>query len=782
MRSKRRQSAVPVYTTYVDRDTTGMALSGTTFSMNLQYFRSQLLSGNLFREWLARLPDKWQHLPVYLRLYAALLISAGLLFQLSYPITLLDSDMWYHLDGGRYFWQHGSVPNHSFFSFVEPERLFVNYYWGFQALIAKIYEYSGYYGLLVLRALIFALTTFLAYRYIIEERSRNFPVLLFFLLFIVYFTFIEGRVVSLRPHLFSHLFILLFIYILERRPRWAPALPLITAAWVNLHGIVYPVPVLIGGAYFVEILYQRLINKEQHGDRGWREGLWLLACAPALLATPHGFDLLEAPFGVSSLVGLYIGEMKPINPRVLYTVAITGDNLNIESIFPIAFIVCTFALLRTLLNGSLRISHAIMAVGAYLLLFRGTRFLWEWALLVLPLLTHFTGNLKEIHGERKYLSILHLFMLVMLVLPFVSMAKRIPFHTDFPFDRESAPIGIASFLQQAGGGGKLFAPPTTAGFLHWELSPDYKIFADLQMSLFNDLDIFHLFSFYRTQNGMARIIEQYQPDYISAGLKNRSAKLSEEILQNRTEYVPVFAGDQQVLYVNKILRPGVAEKYRLKLVDPFSLTSIKEGAAVDDHIEELKKMLAVYPESDRINHAITRLLFDEQRFQEALPWAERFMHYQPENPYSHYLLGNIHEHSGNFEKAIEYYNSSMRYSDKALRLILNTRIGSSNYAKEDFAAAYHHFKRGLDPYNNSTAETAMYQFAYSAFVVGKTDEAILLLKMLLHTAPVEKNDITLETQKLLDTLQKYDDETPSFFEWVLSFVFEKNDNPGTSSQ
>ena len=66
------------------------------------------------------------------------------------------------------------------FSFIEPERVFVNYYWGFQALIAGIYEFGGYYGLLVLRALIFTLTTVLAYRYIIEERSRHFPVLLFF--------------------------------------------------------------------------------------------------------------------------------------------------------------------------------------------------------------------------------------------------------------------------------------------------------------------------------------------------------------------------------------------------------------------------------------------------------------------------------------------------------------------------------------------------------------------------------------------------------------------------
>lgn len=731
--------------------------------MHKQHFRERLFSGNLFREWVAALPEQWQHLPLYLRLYAVLLIGGGLLFQLSYPITLLDSDMWYHLDGGRWFWQQGSVPNHSFFSFIEPERVFVNYYWGFQALIAGIYEFGGYYGLLVLRALIFTLTTVLAYRYIIEQRSRHFPVLLFFLLFITYFTFIEGRAAGLRPHLFSHLFILLFIYILERRPRWAPILPLITVAWVNLHGIVYLVPVLIGGAYFIEILY-RLIKKEQKRDRGWTEALSLLACIPALLATPHGLELLESPFTISNFVSMYITEMKPIDPRALYTVAITGDNLQIDNIFPFAFLISTFALLRSLLDGSLRISHGIMAVGAYLLLSRGTRFLWEWALLVLPLITHFAGSLKEIQGERKYLSIMHLFLAALMVLPFVSMIKRLPLHTDYPFDRESAPIGITRFLKHVPGGGKLLSPPSAAGFLHWELFPEYRIYADLQMSLFNDLDIYQLFSFYRNENSTARTIAQYQPEYISAKVAGKAFK---EILEGRKEYVPVFAGDHQVLYVNKDLRPEVAENFQLKLVDPFNISIVKDGVELDDHIEELKKMLAIYPESDRINHAIARLLFDAKRFNEALPWAERFVHYQPENPNSHYLLGIIQENSENCDLAIDHFKESMRYSDVAFRKILHIRIGSCSYIKQDFVAAYHHLKEGLNPYAKQTQEADIYQLAFSAFIVGETEESLQLLKMLLHTAPAEKDEISREAEKLLETLRQHEDATPSFIGWLL---------------
>ncbi len=746
--------------------------------MNLQQFREQLISGKASWGWIASLPQKWQHLPPYLRLYAAILIVAGLIFQLSYPIILLDSDMWYHLNGGRYFWQNNRVPGNSYFSFIAPERTFVNYYWGFQALIAKVYELWNYQGLLILRTLLFTLTTLVAYRYIIEEKNQNFPVFLFVLLFIAYFTFIEGRLPNLRPHLFSHFFILLFLYILERRPRWAALLPVITAAWVNIHGIEYPVPVLIGGAYFIEIAYLRLIKKESKGERGWREAFWLLMCAPALFATPHGMDLLETPFTVSAFVNLYISEMKALSPRSLYSVLLSGDNLKIESIFPIAFLFCTFAVVRSLLDGSLRISHAIMALGAYFLLFRGTRFLWEWALLVLPLITHYTSSVKPIVGEKRFISVVHLLMVVLMILPFVAMVKRLPSHADYPFDKESAPIGITRFLQQIGNGGKLLSPPSSAGFLHWELYPNHLIYADLQMSLFNDLDIYSLFSFYRNENGFTRTINTYKPDYVTVSRGNKGFK---KIIGNAEEYVPVFAGNKMVLYANRHSQPEVVEKYQLRSVNPYALNKMEDTSKLDSHILELERMLEVYPESDRINHAITRLLFNEKRFEDALPWALRFVKYQPENANSHYLLGNIYENTDQYEKAIDNYNQSMKYADKKFKLVLHSHIGSCAYAQENFEVAYRHLRKAINPYNKRTLDADIYQLAFSAFIVGEFDESVLLLKMIVHNAPEEKSDVVAEAGKLLSTLIQHEDDTPSFFGWLLSLVFDINEKPNNNS-
>ena len=179
---------------------------------------------------------------------------------------------------------------------------------------------------------------------------------------------------------------------------------------------------------------------------------------------------------------------------------------------------------------------------------------------------------------------MHLFLAAPMVLPFVSMIKRlrcIPTIRSWG-ERTDWHNAVSKHVP---GGGKLLSPPSAAGFLHWELFPEYRIYADLQMSC-SMTDIYQLFSFYLNENSTARTIAQYQPEYISAKVDGKAFK---EILEGRKEYVPVFAGDHQVLYVNKDLRPEVAENFQLKLVDPFNISIVKDGVELDDHIEELEK-------------------------------------------------------------------------------------------------------------------------------------------------------------------------------------------------
>ena len=52
--------------------------------------------------------------------------------------------------------------------------------------------------------------------------------------------------------------------------------------------------------------------------------------------------------------------------------------------------------------------------------------------------------------------------------------------------------------------------------------------------------------------------------------------------------------------------------------------------------------------------------------------------------------------------------------------------------------------------------------------------------MLLNTAPADKGEIALEAEKLMETLQQQEDDTPSFFSWLLQMGKQLFDKPQLS--
>ena len=161
--------------------------------------------------------------------YLLLLVLAALVFQVLHPIIMGDTDMWYHLSGGRLFWVEGKIPDHPYFSFAFADRKWVAYFWGFQALIYPIFDAFGYQGLVITRALLFTASFALIVAYLCAGRPRKANWALVALA-IIYLLLLDGRAYQLRPHLVSYTMIPLFLYILEHRRQWLPALP---AGWLN---------------------------------------------------------------------------------------------------------------------------------------------------------------------------------------------------------------------------------------------------------------------------------------------------------------------------------------------------------------------------------------------------------------------------------------------------------------------------------------------------------------------------------------------------------------------
>ena len=140
-------------------------------------------------------------------LFSFFLVATGFYYLANWPITATDTDLWYHLNGGRYFFENGSVAKTSFFSFIEPQRPWVNYYWLFQALIYQMFSWWGYVGLIYFRTLLACATLLMLLLYLYKDQRKGDALAYYTLLFVFYVLLFLPRSLPVRPHLFSYFMI-----------------------------------------------------------------------------------------------------------------------------------------------------------------------------------------------------------------------------------------------------------------------------------------------------------------------------------------------------------------------------------------------------------------------------------------------------------------------------------------------------------------------------------------------------------------------------------------------
>ncbi len=146
--------------------------------------------------------------------------------------------------------------------------------------------------------------------------------------------------------------------------------------WSNLHGVEYPVMLLILGAYFTEFVYE-LIRAQGTGARlrdRYICAAILTLSAFAVFCNPRGIALLAMPFKNIGQVSGFIYELRPLS---MY---------DFISFFGILFLLGWFAAITAFRRRSMRISHLILFLGGLALLTEAKRFVNEYALLALPVL------------------------------------------------------------------------------------------------------------------------------------------------------------------------------------------------------------------------------------------------------------------------------------------------------------------------------------------------------------------------------------------------------------
>lgn len=210
-------------------------------------------------------------------------VAAFLIFLITR--TWADPDLWGHLLFGRDIVQTGHLPSADTFSFTS-DKAWINHEWLAEVFMYLAYSRAGSFGLIALKTAV-VLTAVGAVLVIFKAAAIESSLhdLLIFLVVAGMFS----RTHVLRPQVFSvALFaILLMVQIRADRGSWKSlvAVPLMFAAWVNLHG-----GWIVGAAAFALWTILNLFSEHQRRHRTWILGI-AIASALATLINPYGWRL-----------------------------------------------------------------------------------------------------------------------------------------------------------------------------------------------------------------------------------------------------------------------------------------------------------------------------------------------------------------------------------------------------------------------------------------------------------------------------------------------------------
>jgi tetratricopeptide (TPR) repeat protein len=635
---------------------------------------------------------------------------------LSWTISYIDTDMWYHLSGGRYLLEYGALYNPFSNSYLEPAREFVNYYWGFQGIAYLLWLAAGPFGLIALKTLLLVICAWFATKILLSDLPLDRATLLHLLVISITVVLLCAKGTTIRPHLFSYCFISLFIYILLYRDKWLPVLPFITILWINVHGVEWVISALIGGCYVLKKLLDYYQNRD---PQVLKSTVWVFACIPALLVNPNGVYILATPFVPSSEIYLFISELLPIP---FYPVISFTNGLNTYSVFLICVLFYLAALFHALRDPYKNFFPLLLALGGTILLFRAQRFIWEWLLLCTPLFSVALSAWGTPRIELKRFLLL-LGLTGFMFYPFWSTNSQVL--SGYPLDENSFAMGTTGFINKLQIKGKYALPPNHAGYVEWAAHSDIKIHSDMQFGPFNENDLFELHVSNLSQHGFQNYVKKYQPDLFAVRKDNKHFPA---FIDTQQTYIPVFYDRKLVLYINSEHYPEIAAEYAIKYLNPYNTNEIP-ATDIDKGIDELKRMLAIVENLPELRLTLIEFLIKKGDLDEAKAHLTPLLHLYPANESVLFFSSRIALLEENYELALDHYLTLLPLATDPD--LIKRLTAECYFLNGDVQQAYDMYKSALNPYRETSFNPQhYYQFALSSYVVGDMEGAHRLVNMI----------------------------------------------------
>ena len=450
---------------------------------------------------------------------------------------IYDPDLWWHLRIGQYIFQTLRVPRADIYSFTVFGKPWLVPEWLSEAAMYGIYLLSGWRGLIV----VFALINATAFLYI--ARRAQAPAQIVLLATVVSQTAALGTLWNPRPRwatlVFSAVFFVMLRAYMDDHSKRLWILPLLTVAWVNLHG-GYPL-----GLALILLAGAALVLRGERRRLG-HLALILALCLIAISINPYGARMFVYPF-----------ENQFSAARMSFIAEWRAPNFNGPGTWP--FLLLLLGIVAALGLSKKRISwfDLLCLMLACFMSLRSWRHVSLLSLISIPILSEHSWNWisSTRYGQRiisgaggrerpnsrdALLALLLILVVVVFHLPSVLRTIR------GPVDLSQQPVAAIQFMQEQNLKDNVFSQYEWNDYLIWN-APSRKVFIDGRVDMYGDELLMTAVRLYTDGTDWEALFQRFG---VNTVLIEPSSTLARLIKQNAA-WSEVYRDPQAVIFIRK---------------------------------------------------------------------------------------------------------------------------------------------------------------------------------------------------------------------------------------
>lgn len=415
-----------------------------------------------------------------------------------------EPDLWWQMLTGKYIVTHFQVPHQDMFSYLHPNKSWINVKWGFEVVAYLISINTGPECVYLLQCMVNLILFFLLIRFskimlkeIAIPKSQFFPsvIIALFVLLLCCEYRMNGR-----PEMFSHLLCVVFVVILfqyvKTESKMVFALIPLQLIWTNFHeaygtGIIL-VSIFCSGI-FIDTFFLKTESKESGKRKIKTLLLVLLLCIITTTINPYGFKLLLQPLNIFMQV-----QSNKFTTELANCFKKTYWQYNTWISLLLVAALCFYVIGKWRKSDSAFLkrygSSYFLLCGAFLFLsltaYRNIIFLM---LILFPLAVEFTSTFFSGKQYQFRKRTIRTWLIIIGIVFYSSIVSNKYYnltnsHHQFGLEVTSInnPTGAADFiLSHHLNNQKSFSDYLSSSYLLWKLYPAYKSWTDLR-----DLDVF----------------------------------------------------------------------------------------------------------------------------------------------------------------------------------------------------------------------------------------------------------------------------------------------------